>query len=236
MTIYPAIDLVNGQVVRLSQGDYGRQTTYSDEPAKIARQFAAEGAEYIHIVDLDGAKAKQPVNLAAIQAIAEAVDVPLQVGGGIRSIDAAQQILNYVDRVIIGTIALTDLGALQAIVTKFGPTKVVVSVDYKNGLPAANGWLETTDLDTPAIQARLKKASVTTVIVTDVSKDGLLQGPNIELMKEWKVADFEVICAGGVTTVEDIKQLKMAGIEGVIIGKALYEDRITLKEVLDAAR
>lgn len=236
MRIYPAIDLIDGQVVRLSEGDYSRKTDYSDQPAEIARQFESEGAEYIHIVDLDGAKAKQTVNLSAVKSIATAVKIPLQVGGGVRSIESAEKLLQYVDRVIVGTISLTNPEILQDMLNKFGAGKIIVSVDYKNGLAAVNGWLETADLTTTALQARLKAAGVKTVIVTDVNKDGLLQGPNVELVKDWKVAGFEVICAGGVTTVEDIKELKSAGIDGAIIGKALYEDKITLKEALDAAR
>lgn len=236
MIIYPAIDLIDGNAVRLEKGDYDKKTEYSDDPISVARQFQTDGAEYMHIVDLDGAKAKQPRNLSAIKAISEAVKVPIQVGGGIRSIESAKQLLKYVDRVIIGTVAVTEPQILKELVDKFGPEKIVVSIDYKDGSPAVNGWLETTKLTTGELQDRMLGLGVNTVIVTDVSKDGLLSGPNIDLMKEWKHAGLTVICAGGVTTKQDVADLVSADIDGAIIGKALYENKITLKEAINAGK
>lgn len=236
MSIYPAIDLINGRAVRLEQGDYGKMTQYSDDPVEVARQFAEDGAEYIHMIDLDGAKAKRPLNSDMIKRVSKAVDIPLQVGGGIRSVETAGELLEYADRVIIGTIAIAEPETLKKLIKEFGAEKIVVSVDYKAGLPAVNGWLEKVSLDTGKLQSRLLKSGVKTAIITDGDKDGLLSGPNLELMGEWKRSGLEIICAGGVTSVKDIAELAEALIDGAIIGKALYEGKISLKQALEAAR
>lgn len=234
MIIYPAIDLIDGKAVRLEKGDYAKKTEYSSEPAEVAKAFADAGARYIHIVDLDGAKAKRPVNLEAIKAIAKAVRVPLQVGGGIRNLESAESLLEYAERIIIGTVAITEPETLQEMLEKFGPDRIVVSIDYKDGKPAINGWLEEVELTTEALQTRLKGLGIRVGIVTDTALDGLMGGPNTSMMKQWKKAGFEVICAGGVSSKENIKELNAAGIDGAIIGKALYEGNISLREALDA--
>lgn len=234
MIVYPAIDLIDGKAVRLERGDYSKKTEYSSNPKEVAQNFLAAGARYIHIVDLDGAKAKKPVNLETIKIISESVDVPIQVGGGIRNIASAEALLAYADRIILGTVAITEPETLKEMIDKFGPEKIVVSVDYKGNKPAINGWLEEVELTTGVLQARLDRMGVRLVIVTDTALDGLMGGPNLELMKQWKKAGFEVICAGGVSSVADIEQLKKADIDGAIIGKGLYEGKITLKEALDA--
>ena len=236
MTIYPAIDLLGGKAVRLTAGDYEAKTEYADDPVAQARQFASEGAQYLHIVDLDGARAKRPMNLPAIKAIAEAVNIPLQVGGGIRSLETAEQVLQYAERIIIGTIAVTEPRILKKLVERYGANRMVVSVDYKGAELAVNGWVESMEVSTPNLQSKLEKCGVQTVIVTDVARDGMLGGPNLDLMKQWKAADFEVICAGGVTTTRDIKALANENIDGAIIGKALYEHRLGLVEALEAAK
>jgi len=236
MIIYPAIDLIGSRVVRLSRGDYEQKTEYSDDPAAIAKKFEAAGAEYLHVVDLDGAKAKKPINSDVLKQIAESINVPIQFGGGIRSAEAAEAVIKYAERLIIGTVALTDTNLLKKIINALRPDKIVVSIDYKSGKPAINGWLEPSPKTTEEIQASLKTAAITRVIVTDIAKDGLLAGPNIELMKEWKQAGFEVICAGGVSSIADIVALKSAGIDGAIIGKALYEGKIDLSEAISAGR
>lgn len=236
MKIYPAIDLISGKAVRLERGDYAKKTEYSSEPAEVAKKFAASGAEYIHVVDLDGAKAQEPVSLKAISQISKAVSVPVQTGGGIRRLASAEALLEYADRAIIGTVAITEPQILKEMLDKFGPEKIIVSVDYKDGKPAINGWLEEVELTTKVLQTRLTGLGVKVVIVTDTALDGLMGGPNIPLMKQWKQAGFEVICAGGVSSKQDIKELKNAGIDGAIIGKALYEGKITLKEALNASK
>lgn len=234
MRIFPAIDLIGGKAVRLEKGDYTKKTEYSDDPAEVAKQFKQAGADYIHIVDLDGAKAKKPVNTPVIERIAKTSGISLQVGGGIRSLESAAEILKYADRVIIGTIAITEPQTLKELLNKFGPERVIVSVDYKNDKPAVNGWLEEVELTTEALQTRLSSLGIRVVIVTDTALDGLLAGPNVPLMKEWKKAGFEIICAGGVSSLDDIRQLKAAGIDGAIIGKALYENKIDLREAINA--
>lgn len=236
MIIYPAIDLIGGKAVRLEKGDYGKMTKYSDNPVNVAKQFAKAGAKYIHIVDLDGARAKKPINLHVVKNISKAVDLPIQIGGGIRSPETAACLLEYANRVIIGTVAITSPQILKELVKKFGPKKIVVSVDYKAGMPAVNGWLEKVSLDTGALQTRLNEAGVGTVIITDTDRDGLLKGPNLELLKGWKKVNFEIIYAGGISSVSDIKALKTDGVHGAIIGKALYEGKLDLKEVIDVGQ
>jgi phosphoribosylformimino-5-aminoimidazole carboxamide ribotide isomerase len=234
MRIFPAIDLIGGKAVRLEKGDYTKKTEYYDDPAEVAKEFRQAGADYIHIVDLDGAKAKQPVNTDVIERIAKTPGTSLQVGGGIRSLDSAAKVLKYADRVIIGTVAITKPQILKELLNRFGSEKVIVSVDYKNGKPAVNGWLETAELTTGQLKERMLSLGVKTIIVTDADKDGLLAGPNIKLMKDWKQAGFEIICAGGVSSLNDIRQLKTAGIDGAIIGKALYEKKIDLRRAINA--
>lgn len=236
MKIYPAIDLIKGKAVRLSGGNYNKKTIYSNDPTSVAREFVESGAEYLHIVDLDGAKAKHPVNVGAIKEIADTVNIPIQLGGGIRSIEAASEVLQYVDRVILGTVAITEPKIVKQMLDKFGPKKIIVSVDYKDAEPAINGWLEGGDVSGVQLRRTLQDFGVETVIITDVERDGMLAGPNVGLMKEWKEKGFEVICAGGVTSVSDIVELKDASIDGAIIGKALYENRIKLEDAIDAGQ
>lgn len=236
MIIYPAIDLIDGRAVRLDRGDYDKKTEYSNDPTEVARQFAKAGAEYIHIIDLDGAKEKRPMNLLSVEEISKSVDLPIQVGGGIRSEESAAQLLQYAERVILGTVALTEPELLKKLLRRFGPKRIVVSVDYKKGKPAMNGWLESFSADTKTLQKDLHGAGVKLVIITDTERDGLMQGPNIELTKKWLRTDFEIICAGGVSSVDDIENLKNAGAAGAVIGKALYEKRIKLEEAVDAGK
>lgn len=236
MIIYPAIDLINGKAVRLSGGNYNKKTTYSEDPVSVAANFVKQGAECLHIVDLDGAKAQQPVNNEMIKKIANKVDAPIQLGGGIRNIESAAEVLQYVERVILGTVAVTEPLVLKQILDEFGPEKVVVSVDYKDAEPAINGWLEGSDVSGIQLKRNLADFGIKTVIITDVERDGMLAGPNVGLMKEWKEKGFEVICAGGVTTSQDLIDLKNAEIDGAIIGKALYENKIKLKEAIDVSK
>ncbi|HEX5798417.1 MAG TPA: 1-(5-phosphoribosyl)-5-[(5-phosphoribosylamino)methylideneamino] imidazole-4-carboxamide isomerase, partial [Candidatus Saccharimonadales bacterium] len=160
MRIYPAIDLISGKAVRLEQGDYAKMTQYSDNPADVAKQFAEAGAEYIHMVDLDGAKAKRPLNTGVIKQVSGAVNIPIQVGGGVRTEESAGLLLEYADRVIIGTVAVTDPAMLKRLIKKFGAKKIIVSVDYKDGQPSVNGWLEKVPLDTGKLQSQLQKSGV----------------------------------------------------------------------------
>ena len=236
MTIYPAIDLLDGKVVRLTKGDYAQVSTYSDDPVDVAKQLEQQGAEWIHVVDLNGAKQGTSVNSEVIKSICKSVNAKVQVGGGIRTVDDAEEMLDLgITRVIIGTTALKQSNVLSDMVKQFGPESIVVSIDVKDGKPAAEGWLESTDLDSEELANQLRIAGVKTIVVTDVSKDGMLQGPNLKLVKEWISYGFEVVAAGGVTTVSDVVNLTKAGTEGAIIGKALYEGTITLSNAIKAA-
>ncbi len=234
MIIYPAIDLIEEKAVRLEQGDYVQKTEYFDDPVEVARRFASAGAGFLHVVDLDGAKAGRLCNFDVIRDISVAAQLPVQAGGGVRSVESAKKLLEYVDRVIIGTAAINKPEFLNELIKKNDPGKIVVSVDYKDGLPAVNGWLESVSVETGRLQAEFVASGVKIVIITDVARDGMMKGPNIELVKQWKDAGFETICAGGITSLQDIKNLRLSGIDGAIIGKALYEGRINLKEAINA--
>jgi cyclase len=236
MIIYPAIDLLDGKVVRLKKGDYNDVTEYSSDPVEVARGMQAQGSEWIHIIDLNGAKQGASVNKDTIEKICKAVACKVQIGGGIRSMDNARAMLGLgVSRVIIGTTALKHLEVLKAMINEFGSDSIVVSIDIKNGQPASEGWLEFSELSSQKVADNLRSAGVKTVIVTDISKDGMLEGPNVELTRQWKDFGFETIAAGGVTTEANVTELKSAGVDGAIIGKALYEKTITIAGALFAA-
>ena len=236
MKIYPAIDLINGKVVRLTKGDYDQMTSYSDDPVKTASDIEKSGSDWLHIVDLDGAKKGSGMNTNTVAAICSHTGLKVQIGGGIRTIEAARELLDSgVSRVILGTIAVQNPELLRSFVSELGSDQVVVSVDIKNGKPAVSGWLDGGEVSSQQLASNLKESGVKTLVVTDVSKDGMMQGPNIELTKQWQDYGFEVITAGGVTTVDDVKQLSTSGINGAIIGKALYEGRITVEQAIRAA-
>lgn len=232
MILFPAIDIRNGKCVRLVQGDYDQEIIYGDSPTEMALLWEKQGAEFIHIVDLDGAKTGDSPNQRAIGAIAEAVSVPIQVGGGIRSIDMIEKhIASGVDRVIIGTAAITNRPFLEEAVKKYGD-KIAVSIDARNGFVATDGWTETTDTKALDLLAELEKIGVKTVVYTDIFKDGMMQGPNFEeLQTVHEASPIDVIASGGVTTEEDIKQLENMNLYGAIIGKALYEGSISLEKL-----
>lgn len=236
MKIFPAIDLRNGQVVRLSRGDYDRMTVYAPDPAEIARGFQAQGGRYLHVVDLDGAKDGALSNYAAVQAIAEAADLFIEVGGGIRDMGRMERYLELgVGRCILGTAAVTDPPFLKAAVAAFGE-KVAVGVDAKDGFVAVSGWLEVTAKRGVDFCRELRDMGVKTVIYTDIARDGMLAGPNHALYETLaRIDGLNVIASGGVTTVEDVRRLAGTGIDGAIVGKALYTGRMTLREALEVA-
>ncbi len=236
MTIYSAIDLMGGKVVRLTSGDYSLKTEYADDPAEVAIMFENQGAPYLHVVDLDGAKLGKPANLEAIKRIISAVSIPVQVGGGIRTVEIVQQLADLgVARVIIGTTAIKQPDVLGQMIEKFGTDFIVVSLDFKDGEPATEGWLETTSVNSADLSKQLKKQQIQTIIITDVDKDGMLRGPNVELMETWVNQEFEVIAAGGVTNTSDVRKLRSVGVDGAIIGKALYENDISIADFLAVA-
>lgn len=234
MILFPAIDIRGGNCVRLKQGDYNKEIIYGDSPTEMALEWQRQGAEFIHIVDLDGAKTGDSANKKAIQAIAAAVSVPIQVGGGIRSMDIIDEhIANGVDRVIIGTAAITDKEFLQAAVEKYGD-KIAVSIDARQGMVATDGWTETTDTKAIDLLKELEQIGVKTVVYTDILKDGMMQGPNFEeLAAVDQACAIDIIASGGVSTEENIAKLRNMNLYGAIIGKALYEGTLSLEKLME---
>lgn len=234
MRLYPAIDLKDGQCVRLKQGDYEAVTIYSEDPVSIAKQWEAAGGDVLHVVDLDGAKAGKSINNQVIAKIVKAVKMPVEVGGGIRNFKAIEEKLSLgVSRVILGSSAVKDPAFVAEAIKRFGPERVVVGVDAKSGKVAVEGWLEVTDFTALSFCQSLEKIGVTTVIYTDIAKDGMLQGPNVEETKHIiEATHLNVVASGGVSRLEDLKALADIGCEGAIIGKALYTKAIDLAKAV----
>ena len=236
MLIFPAIDLYDGKAVRLYKGDYNQMTVYSENPPELAEAFRAAGATHMHLVDLEGAKTGETPNLETIRRIREAVPLFIEVGGGIRSMDIAARCLDAgIDRVILGTAAVTDPSFLRAAVSKYGE-KIAVGVDIRDGKVAIRGWTEKSAFDAFDFCRELQKIGVRTIICTDVSKDGAMQGTNRALYGELsKALNLDIIASGGVSTLEDIKALRALNLCGAIIGKAYYTGAIDLREAIGAA-
>ena len=235
MDIYPAIDLFGGKAVRLYKGDYAQMTVYSDCPADVARDFAA-AASHIHLVDLEGAKTGAPANLAVIRRILDAAPLFSEVGGGIRTMDAVEQYLSIgVNRVILGTAAVSDPAFLKEALSRYGE-KIAVGVDLKDGYVAIKGWTETSALTADAFLARMQALGVKTVICTDISRDGAMQGTNRGLYRQLSEQfAIQLIASGGVSSLEDVAALKAMGLYGAIIGKAYYTGAIDLKQAVEVA-
>lgn len=231
MFIIPAIDIMGGKCVRLVQGNFSNSKVYSDNPVEVAKEFEKQGAKFLHIVDLDGARLGYPANSETIFAIAKSVNIPLQVGGGIRSYDQAQKYLkNGVTRIILSTTIVENPKLLERLLEELGNSRVIVSVDVDHGQVATRGWMEKSTKTVPAIINVLKKLGISSAIVTDISKDGLLQGPNFDLAKQFINEGFKTIMAGGVSSLDDLETLNKLGAFGAIIGKAMYERKIDLRE------
>ncbi len=235
MKLFPAIDIKNGQCVRLRQGNFRDMLVYSDLPYKIARQWESMGASYIHVVDLDGALAGRSVNEEAIREIVRNVSIPIQLGGGIRSIKDIENMLNLgVSRVIIGTKAVSDPGFMKEIISLFGPEHVIAGIDAKDGIVAVEGWERLSRYNAVNLALEMKKMGVETIVYTDISKDGMLQGPNIQYTAEMvEATGLNVIASGGISSLKDLEMLRDCGVYGAIIGKALYENRIDLKQAIE---
>ena len=236
MLIFPAIDLYDGKAVRLYKGDYNQMTVYSENPPELAEAFRAAGATHMHLVDLEGAKTGETPNLETVRRIREAVPLFIEVGGGVRSMEVVERYLDAgIDRVILGTAAVTDPSFLRAAVSKHGE-KIAVGVDIKDGKVAIRGWTEKSAFDAFAFCRELQKIGVRTIICTDVSKDGAMQGTNRALYGELsKELNIDIIASGGVSTIEDIKALRALELYGAIIGKAYYTGAIDLREAIGAA-
>ncbi len=234
MILYPAIDLKDGQCVRLLRGDMGSATVFGDDPAAQARAFAAAGCRWLHLVDLNGAFAGHPVNAEAVEAILAAVAIPVQLGGGIRDMATIERWLDRgLARVILGTVAVRDPGLVRAAARAF-PGKVVVGIDARAGRVAVAGWAEETDLDATELARRFEDAGVAALIYTDIDRDGALQGPNTAATAALaRAVAIPVIASGGVSSLDDLAALKATGvIDGVISGRALYEGRLDLGAAL----
>jgi phosphoribosylformimino-5-aminoimidazole carboxamide ribotide isomerase len=233
MQIYPAIDLRGGQCVRLKQGDYAQETVFGADPAEMARRWVSEGATYLHIVDLDGAKDGKPVNGASIRAIVKASGVPCQLGGGLRSEEQIKEALGWgIARVIVGTKALQSPAWLTQMTQRF-PGRIVLGIDAKDGKVATQGWLDVSEMAALELARTCAKPPLSALVYTDISRDGMMQGANVSAMAEMAAAvPLPVIASGGVTTLEDVKRLQENGLAGCIIGRALYEGQLNLREVI----
>lgn len=235
--VYPAIDVRGGNCVRLFQGDYGQETVYGDSPADMAKSFAEAGAEWIHMVDLDGAKDGRRINSEAILTAAK-FGAKVQIGGGIRTReDVAFYLDNGISRVIIGSLAIREPETAAALIEEFGADRIVIGIDAKDGMAATEGWLETSSSPASEVAAYFVSKGARHFIYTDISTDGTLQGPNIEANRQLVDSpEANVIVSGGIGSIGDIRRVKQAAgdsaISGVIIGKALYEKRFTLEEAL----
>ncbi|OUL23476.1 1-(5-phosphoribosyl)-5-[(5-phosphoribosylamino)methylideneamino]imidazole-4-carboxamide isomerase [Nostoc sp. RF31YmG] len=238
MDVIPAIDLLEGRCVRLYQGDYERSQVFSENPADVAKQWVDQGAARLHVVDLDGAKAGKVVNLRAIEAIAQAVSVPIQVGGGLRDKASVKQVLNIgVQRAILGTIAVEQPQLVQQLCQEF-PEQIVIGIDARNGLVATRGWLETSEVLATQLAVQMQELGAAAIIYTDIHRDGTLAGPNLEALRELAATiSIPVIASGGVSSVTDLLSLlalEPQGVTSVIVGRALYTGDIDLKEALRA--
>jgi phosphoribosylformimino-5-aminoimidazole carboxamide ribotide isomerase len=231
--ILPAIDLRAGQCVRLRQGDYNQETVFDADPAAVARRWVAQGATFLHLVDLDGAKAGHPVNGETIRTIVEAAGVPCQLGGGLRTEEHVAAALAWgVNRVILSTRAAKDPAWLGALCAKY-PGRVVLGIDAKNGRVATEGWLEVSDVSALDLARRCAEWPLAAIVYTDISRDGMLSGPNADALAEMaRSVRVPVIASGGVTTLDDVRAMKKLGLAGCIVGRALYEGRLDLKQAI----
>jgi phosphoribosylformimino-5-aminoimidazole carboxamide ribotide isomerase len=237
MQIWPAIDLLGGNCVRLQQGDYSRETVFSQDPPQVARSFQDEGARHLHLVDLDGARAGRPMNLEAVRAILSSTELQCELGGGIRDEATIDALLAAgLSRLVLGTAALKRPEWFRAMCQKH-PERLALGVDARNGLVATNGWLETSSVQAVDLVQQFAGDPLAAIIYTDISTDGMLQGANVAAMRDMQQAvPHPVIASGGVTTAEDVRQLAEAGLAGAIVGRALYEGTLTLADALLAAR
>jgi phosphoribosylformimino-5-aminoimidazole carboxamide ribotide isomerase len=235
--VIPAIDIRGGKCVRLEQGDYGRETVFGDDPVKMAVRWATLGAKRIHIVDLDGARDGSQANAEIVSRIVQTVDSAIQCGGGIRDIPTLQHTLEMgVNRVVIGTAAVKDPQMLRDAVAVAGE-RLIVSVDAREGLVSLEGWTESTDITALSLIGRLQGMGVQRIVYTDILRDGVKGGPNFEMYERLSAeTSVKIVAAGGVSSVEDVRRLSEAGIDGAIIGRALYRGEINLPEAFAAAR
>lgn len=239
MHIFPAIDILGGRAVRLAQGDYERVTVYNESPLAQALQFVEQGATYLHIVDLDGARTGVPTNTESIAAIAHHCGVPVEVGGGVRSLEAARELLAAgVARVVLGTKLATDHDFVRAAVAEFGPSRLVAGVDARDGMVAVDGWEGVTAIEAAELVGQLRDLGLLHLVYTDISRDGMQTGIDSRAYaRVAAAARFPVIVSGGVSTLDDIRAAAALGpeaVEGIICGRALYEEAFTLPQAIEA--
>lgn len=237
MNIFPAIDIYEGCAVRLYKGDYKEMTVYSDDPAEFAAEFQKKGARFLHMVDLEGAKTGLTPNIETVKKIAGQTGLFTQLGGGIRSLETIETYRKAgVDRLILGTAAITEPDFAEQAVGKFGPGHIAVSVDIRDGLVAIKGWTEDSDVTAEEFCARMEDAGVKTIICTDISRDGAMKGTNLDLYRRLSSRfDMDIIASGGVSSLSDVQALSEMGLYGAILGKALYTGAVDLEEVIKAA-
>jgi len=236
MQIWPAIDLRGGKCVRLRQGDYQQETVFAEDPAAIARKFADQGAQHLHIVDLEGAREGMPINLPSVQEILAAIDIECELGGGIRDEQSVRELLDFgLSRLVIGTSALTDPEWFREACRQY-PQQLVLGIDARDGWAATDGWLNTSSVSAIDLAKQFASEPLAAIIYTDIATDGMMRGPNIEAMAQMQAAvDIPVIASGGVTRIDDVSRLAEAGLAGCIIGRALYEGTLSLSEAIRAA-
>ena len=237
MLIFPAVDLYEGKAVRLFKGDYNQMTVYSDKPWEVALDFKNQGATWMHIVDLEGAKDGTTPNFDTVFKIKQTSDLKIEIGGGIRNIETVDRYINAgANRVILGTAAVKDRDFLFAAAKKYGE-KIAVGVDIKDGFVAINGWTEKSQLDAFDFCETLQKIGIKTIICTDISKDGAMQGTNVDLYKQLSnKLKMQIIASGGVSSMDDIKRLKELELYGAIIGKAYYTGAVCIKDAIEVAK
>lgn len=233
MRIYPAIDIKDGKCVRLLRGNFDDVTVYGDDPVQMAKKWESLGGEFIHVVDLDGALKGTGVNAEAIKNIARSVSVPVQTGGGIRNMeDIESRIASGVNRVIIGTKAVSDADFVRQAVAKYGD-KIVIGIDAKDGMVAVEGWEKTSNFTAVEFAKKMADIGVKTIVYTDIATDGTLMGPNVAAMSEMvKETGIDIIASGGIGSIEHIKSLVPTGVEGVIVGRALYTGNVSLEDAV----
>ena len=240
MEIIPAIDLLNGKCVRLNQGNYNEVTKFNSDPVKQAQIWESQGAKRLHLVDLDGAKTGEPINDLTIKKIKRSINIPIQLGGGIRTIDRAKELLGIgIDRIILGTIAIEN-PELVKILSQEYPRRVAVGIDAKEGMVATRGWLKQSEISSLELAKQLNDLELAAIISTDIATDGTLKGPNVQALREiTEISINPVIASGGIGSIADLISLsdfENEGIEGIIVGRALYDGSIDLKEALLALK
>lgn len=234
MEIWPAIDLRGGKCVRLEQGDYARETVFSDDPVAMAQRFAAAGAKHLHLVDLDGARDGKPTNHEIVRAIVAAVDMQCELGGGVRDEETIKNLLDTgVHRVVLGTAALKNADWFRQMCEKY-PERLVLGIDARNGMVATDGWLETSNTPATEMADQFRDVPLAAIVYTDIETDGMLKGPNLSAMEQMqKHVNVPVVASGGVTTLDDVRNLKQAGMAAAIIGRAIYEGTLELSEAVE---